>query len=249
MSAKRAQGVRTVLFGILAVIAAAVCVRLGIWQLHRLEERRAYNRQVAARFDAGPELMRDALARDTGDARWRRVTGVGFPDYSREVVLASRTRTGSPGVWIITPLQMPDTDTLVALVRGWVYSPNGRTVDLTKWREGDTLNVDGRLDAFQRPAGGAPRLQSDARAFRWLERDTLAAEWDAPVASMLVYQFGDTIGGFESTGGTTPARFPLPSMHEGPHRSYAMQWFSFATVFLVGYGTFVYSSRRKSLRS
>lgn len=235
----------TIAFGVVAVLAAAVCVRLGIWQLDRLAQRRAYNAQVAARLDAGAETLGVALARDTGDARWRRVTGQGVAEYEKEVVLAARTRGGSPGVWIVTPLRMPGTDTLVALMRGWVYSPNGRTVDLTNWRESDTLVVNGRLDAFQRPAAGAPRLQSDARAFRWLERDTLSAEWGAPVASMLVYQFGDTIGGFEATGGVTPARFPVPTMDEGPHKSYAVQWFAFATVFLVGYGAVVVTGQRK----
>lgn len=238
----------TVLFGVLAVVAAGVCIRLGVWQLSRLEERRAYNTQVSSRFERGAEPLREALARDTGEARWRRVTGTGVADYTREVVLASRTRGGSPGVWIVTPLQLPETDTVVAFVRGWVYSANGRTVDLSRWRETDTLQVDGRLDAFQRPAAGAPRMQSDDRAFRWLERDTLAAEWGAPVAPLLVYQFGDTIGGFEATGGVTPARFPLPTMDEGPHKSYAVQWFAFAAVFIVGYGAVVYTGNKKRQR-
>jgi len=249
MTTRTGRTVSTVLFGVVAVIAAAVCVRLGIWQLSRLEERRAYNAQVSSRFDSGAEPLKDALARDSADARWRRVTGVGVADYTREVVLASRTRGGSPGVWIVTPLRLPDSDTVVAFVRGWVYSANGRTVELSRWRETDTLQVDGRLDAFQRPAAGAPRMQSDARAFRWLERDTLAAEWGVPVANMLVYQFGDTVGGYDVTGGVTPARFPLPSMDEGPHKSYAVQWFAFAIVFVVGYGAVIYTGNKKRRRS
>ena len=237
---------RIVAFGVLVVIAAAVCVRLGIWQLDRLAQRQAYNAAVAARLEAGPEPLRTALARDTGDARWRRVEGVGVPDYEREVVLASRTRGGSPGVWLVTPLRLADSDTLLAFVRGWVYSPNGRTIERDAWREGDSITVDGLVDAFHTPAAGAVRLPSDARAFRWLERDTLAAEWGAPVAAMLVYQLGDSIGGYASTGGVVPARFPVPTMSEGPHRSYALQWFGFATVFVVGYGAVVANRRRRA---
>ncbi len=248
MSARVARTLNTVVFGIVTVAAAALCIRLGIWQLDRLTERRAYNDQVASRFDNGAEPVREVMARDTGDARWRRVTGVGVAQYDQEVVLAARTRGGSPGVWIITPLSLPNTDTLVPLVRGWVYSPNGRTVDLSQWRESDTITIDGRVDAFQRPAAGAPRLQSDDRAFRWLERDTLAAQWNAPVAPMLVYQFGDTIGGYAATGGVTPARFPLPTMDEGPHKSYAVQWFAFAIVFVVGYGAVLVTRRKREQR-
>lgn len=245
MTVRRGRVVRTVLFGIVVAAAAALCVRLGFWQLDRLAQRRAYNAAVAARLDAGAEPLRDVLARDTADARWRRARGRGVPDYTREVVLASRTRGGSPGVWIVTPLRVAETDTVVALVRGWVYSANGRTVELAPWREGDTLVVDGLVDAFHRPATGTVRLPSDARAFRWLERDTLAAEWGVPVASMLVYQLGDTLGGHASTGGTVPARFPVPTMDEGPHKSYAIQWFSFATVFVLGYAAVIVNGRRR----
>lgn len=246
MSDRSGRAVRTVLFGVLVVVAAAVCVRLGIWQLDRLAQRRAYNASVAARFTTGAEPLADALARDTADARWRRVRARLVPDYGREVVLASRSRNGSPGVWIVTPARRPGSDTLVAFVRGWVYSANGRSVDLAPWRVADTVEVDGLLEAFHRPGTGAVRLPSDARAFRWLERDTLVAEWGGPVAPMLVYQLGDTIGGHASTGGTVPARFPVPSMDEGPHRSYAIQWFSFATVFVLGYGAVIANGRRRA---
>jgi surfeit locus 1 family protein len=247
VSARAGRTLKTVLFGILVVVAAGVCVRLGLWQLDRLAQRRAYNAAVAARLDAGAESLRATLGRDTADARWRRVSGVVVPDYDREVVLASRTRGGSPGVWLVTPVRLAGSDTLLAYVRGWVYSPNGRTVDRAQWREGDSLLLDGLVDAFHRPAAGSVRMTSDARAFRWLERDTLAAEWGAPVASMLVYQLGDTIGGYAETGGVVPARFPVPSMHEGPHKSYALQWFGFAFVFVVGYGAVVVNTRRRSL--
>lgn len=249
MTARSGRTVKTVLFGLLVVVAAGVCVRLGVWQLDRLAQRRAYNAAVAARLDAGAEPLQAALARDTAESRWRRVSAVGVADYDREVVLASRTRGGSPGVWLVTPVQLPGTDTLLAYVRGWVYSPNGRTVDRSQWREADSLAIDGLVDAFHRPAAGAVRLPSDARAFRWLERDTLSAQWRAPVASMLVYQLGDTIGGYAETGGVVPARFPMPTMNEGPHKSYALQWFGFALVFVVGYGAVVVTARKRAAQS
>jgi cytochrome oxidase assembly protein ShyY1 len=36
-----------------------------------------------------------------------------------------------------------------------------------------------------------------------------------------------------------------PALDEGPHESYAVQWFSFAAVALVGAGAFVRSERRR----
>lgn len=243
----------TIWLGVFVVIAALVCVRLGIWQLSRLEERRAYNAAVAERFTGGAEDVGVALARDTGDARWRRVHGVGVADYDRELTVAARTRGGSPGVWMVTPVRYSASDTLLVLVRGWVYSANGRTVEFDRWREADTLPFDGIVDAFHTPLSGQMNLTSDDRAVRWLSRDSLERRWGAPVAPMLVYQLGatpaDTLGGYAATGGTVPARFPVPTLDEGPHKSYAMQWFSFALVFLVGYGAVVWKGKRSTVNS
>lgn len=241
----------TIWLGVFVVAAALVCVRLGIWQLSRLDERRTYNAAVAERFTGGAEGIATALGRDTGDARWRRVHGIGVADYGREITVVARTRGGSPGVWMVTPVRYAASDTLLVLVRGWVYSANGRTVEFNWWREADTLTFDGIVDAFHTPLSGQMNLTSDDRAVRWLSRDSLERRWGAPVAAMLVYQLGatqaDTLGGYAATGGTVPARFPVPTLDEGPHKSYALQWFSFALVFVVGYGAVVAKTTRRRL--
>jgi cytochrome oxidase assembly protein ShyY1 len=54
---------RVVLFGITTLLAAAVCVRLGFWQLDRLGERRAETRG-AGRGDA-PSLSMQRCATRT----------------------------------------------------------------------------------------------------------------------------------------------------------------------------------------
>jgi cytochrome oxidase assembly protein ShyY1 len=52
----------------------------------------------------------------------------------------------------------------------------------------------------------------------------------------------------------TPARerpipAPLPDTSEGPHLSYAIQWFTFAAIALVGYGLLVRRARRGTAAS
>jgi surfeit locus 1 family protein len=44
---------------------------------------------------------------------------------------------------------------------------------------------------------------------------------------------------------TRPSRVPPPPITEGPHLSYALQWFSFATVFVVGFIVFAIPKRRR----
>jgi surfeit locus 1 family protein len=40
-------------------------------------------------------------------------------------------------------------------------------------------------------------------------------------------------------------RVPAPALDEGPHMSYAIQWFAFATVAIVGGVAFVRAGRRR----
>src|SRR5262249_6613948 len=134
-----------------AVLSAAIFVRLGFWQLHRLAERRARNTLVMSRLRA-PDADIWALARDSTAIRFRRVRVVGTPDYDHELIYASRSYKGSPGVNVLTPLHVAGRDTAVIVDRGWIYAPDGETVDLAKWRERDTVFT-GYVEEFPSVAG------------------------------------------------------------------------------------------------
>src|SRR5689334_19646336 len=118
------------MFVFFAVVSAAIFVRLGFWQLHRLGERRQRNALVRSRLEQ-TEVDVTMLAGDSASLRFRRVRVIGTPDYDHELVYASRSYKGSPGVNLLTPVRLPGRDTAVIVDRGWVYSPDGETVDLT----------------------------------------------------------------------------------------------------------------------
>ena len=90
------SSLRIRLFVAMAVIAAAGCVRLGFWQLHRRQERRARNALITSRLDSAAVDPR-SLPRDTAAARFRRVRVSGTPDYAHELIYAVRTRAGIAG--------------------------------------------------------------------------------------------------------------------------------------------------------
>jgi surfeit locus 1 family protein len=236
----------------IALAAAAVCVRLGVWQLSRLGERRARNRAVAARFTAPPAPYR-ALPPDSAGRHFRRVVVAGRPDYAREFVLANRTRDGSPGVHIVTPVRVapsaggPGGDTLLLLNRGWIYSGDGTRVDLARWREGDSVAVTGYVELPSRRPGVA-RLGGDAArgypAYRYLDPSVVAAAVGAPVTRD--YVVAEPPPGEAEPPQDRPVRVPPPALDEGSHQSYAIQWFSFAAVALVGGAAFARAERRRA---
>ena len=67
---------RTLVGCVVAAGAAALFARLGVWQLHRLAERRAFNAQFEQRL-AAPPVSLDSVPGDTALAKYRRVREIG----------------------------------------------------------------------------------------------------------------------------------------------------------------------------
>lgn len=222
------------LFVTIAVVFAAIFVRLGIWQLHRRQERRARNALVLSRLNE-PESDVESLPRDTTAIRFRRVRVTGTPDYDHELVWAARSYRGSPGVNFVTPVRVAGRDTAVLVDRGWVYSPDGATVDRAKWRERDTT-FSGYVEEM--PSTGGSMYADRPDVVARLGYDAVAKSLPYPVAPYYVVVLGDS-----AIAPDRLARLTVPPLDEGPHLSYAIQWFAFALVALVGAGYVIKQAR------
>jgi surfeit locus 1 family protein len=208
-------------FVALAIVLAALFIRLGFWQLDRLKQRRARNAVLVSRLAETPVPI--AALRDT--VSYRRAVLAGTPDYANEIVLTGRSRQGSPGVYVFTPVRRTGTDTAVLVNRGWVYAPDAATIDLSRWREARRV-FNGYVLSLS-PAASSNSTQASDRKLR-----TLAS---SSVRQMLPYAISTQyLVSQDSAADTTPARLAVPALDDGPHLSYAIQWFSFATIALVG---------------
>lgn len=195
------------MLAVAAVVAATVCVGAGIWQLRRLDQRRARNALIAARRALPSlELGRGAVAVDS--VRQRRVMAHGTYDFSAEQTWPGRSFQGTPGVALVTPLRLAD-GSAVLVDRGWVPSPDAYHVDRTLYREPDSAGIVGL-------AVIPPRGRGDVNTTGYLPFVIQLEAPDPPVERGL------------------PRRWPLPSLDDGSHLSYAIQWFSFAAIALVG---------------
>jgi surfeit locus 1 family protein len=204
----------------LAVLLSALFVGLGIWQLNRLSERRERNALLAARL-AEPVAEFERLP---SDATYRRVVVRGVPDITNEIVLTGRSRRGSPGVYILTPLRRAADEAAVLIVRGWVYAPDAATIDLARWRE-DRGEYTGYVNVL--PESSAPEPRASQRKVRALSRVTLSPLFPYSIAPLYVVAT-------DSASGSAPVRLPMVTLDEGPHLSYAIQWFAFAAIALIG---------------
>jgi surfeit locus 1 family protein len=237
---------RNAVFVIASVAMATLFVRLGIWQLHRLTDRRARNALVESRLAAAP-IPLAAVPRDTVQLHFLPVRIAGTYDFEHEIVLIDRIRDGAPGVHLLTPLR-PDTsvggDTMVLVDRGWLYAPDGMSVDEGRSRESSHVDGTGYLITLEAGRGPASIGAARLNRLRWLDRGAIARRVGHPVANYAVVL--ETVarqpaGPDALASGTTsaaltrvPERVPRPSLDEGPHLSYAIQWFAFALIAVVG---------------
>jgi surfeit locus 1 family protein len=229
---------RIIVFCVFAVLSATLFIRLGFWQLSRLNERQAFNALMAKQQRTRPIPFR-RLPRDTAGAHYRGASVEGRLDYEHEVVVANRTRRGSPGVEFITPLRIAGTDTAVLVNRGWVYSPDGSSVDSIRWREGDSVRFTGYVEVYASDSGFRA-LSSHPKLVRRVARSELAPRIPYPLAPYYLIATGDT------ADLKHPARRDLPVLDDGPHRGYAVQWFFFAAIALGGAGIVVARERTRA---
>lgn len=227
-------GGRIKVFVVIAVLLAALFVRLGLWQLDRRHERQARNALITARLDSA-EVDVAALPRDSATARFRRVRVTGIADYEHELIYAARSYRGSPGVNLLTPIRIAGKDTAVIVNRGWVYAPDGVTVDEARWKERNSTFT-GYVEELPSTAGA--NYASRPRVIARLSYEVVAKAVPYPVAPVYVVVLGDS-----AIAPDRLARLTVPPLGEGPHLNYAIQWFAFALIALAGAGVVVKQSR------
>ena len=224
----------------------ALCVRLGFWQLDRLQQRRTRNAQVEARLQAAPVELTRAPTDSTG---WlnRRVIVRGTPDDARSIILPGRAYQGAPGAHVLTPVKLR-TGQVVLVDRGWVPAADGASVDLTRLprvQEFDDTALVQQFPAQQRQLGtseGTSRGTQDS-AFRrvWFAMDEAALRAQFPYGLGAVH-----VRLLPATSSPQlPVREPPPELTEGPHLGYAIQWFSFALIGVIGWAIVVVRARQE----
>ena len=129
---------------------------------------------------------------------------------------------------LLTPLQL-DNGALVIVNRGWVYAPDAMTIDESKWREhaGDSVTVDGYAETW---SGHQPSVSTGrVGVIRELDSAAVAKAVGAPILPYYVAQTSDS-----TPSPDRPVRLGEPVLDDGSHRGYAIQWFSFALIAVIG---------------
>ncbi|WP_040296644.1 SURF1 family protein [Alcanivorax hongdengensis] len=105
---------------LLATLAVTLlCVRLGVWQLHRAEEKRQWLAQQAERAALPAATVSELLAARPDQRQHRPAQARGQADNAHAILLDNRINNGRPGYHLLTPL-LTDDGHWVLINRGWL---------------------------------------------------------------------------------------------------------------------------------
>jgi surfeit locus 1 family protein len=198
------------------IAAVLVLLGLGVWQVERLQWKRALIAQVERRLAAAPVAAPGpanwaAIGKDDAYTRVR-VTGRWA---GRDTPVQAVTDLGG-GYWVLTPLATREGWT-VLVNRGFV--PPDASSALRK--DDGEVTVTGLLRVTE-PGGGFLR-RNDPAANRWYSRDVAAIAASQGAANVAPYFIdADRQGDGWPRGGMTVVRFP------DNHLVYALTWFALA---------------------
>ena len=246
---KRLLTFRWIITTLLVIAGVGVLIRLGIWQLDRLEWRRAFNTRVTAQMTAPAlDLNASQPVEDLYDMEYRNVTVTGRYDFSQEVLLRNQVWDNRLGFHVLTPLQGAGTVWYVLVERGWI--PFEDAADREKYYEPGMVAVQGMIRrSLEKPDfGGVPDptlAPGETRLDAWnvVNVPRITAQSGLKLLPIYIDQAPDT------AWTNLPYRsLPEIEISEGPHQGYALQWFTFATILGLGYPFFVRRQLNRQFR-
>lgn len=228
---------RWALLVVFVVALAVVFVNLGEWQLRRLAERETRNATTISNEQAPIKPYEQVFTRTIVDAdQWQRVTATGTFDGDHQFVVRNRNNGDDRGYEVVTPLRTAAGAVLVD--RGFIQvapgtgipaagppPPTGQVTVVGYVRRDEQ----GRQGAIS-PVSGSVRL---------INSGALAPSLGYPVANGFISAIEVSPG---QQGGFVPVA--VPELTSGPHFWYAMQWFMFAGIGVLGIVVFIRSDLR-----
>lgn len=230
---------RWIIRHLIALALAVALINLGLWQLRRLDQKRSHNRLLDSRateaiVDVGADpspTAPDALA-------YRQGAATGTYRSDEEVLVRARSLNGEPGAWVLTPLDL-GAGRSVVVNRGWIQASGPPTLPPGAEAPTGQVSVRGLLMPSQHRGRFGPRDPATGRLPTLARADLTRLQ--SQVDHQLYPLYLQLAAQEPAPGDRAPTLLPAPERTEGPHFSYAMQWFLFT---VLGVGSYILIIRR-----
>lgn len=226
---------------VLVVALVVTMIALGFWQLRRLDEKRTYKHLVEARQEqpavdvttlVPADAAVDAAAVDA--VLYRTVRATGTYDDDETVVVENRSLNGASGGWVLTPLLLDDGSAVI-VNRGFTGFDRDGAIVAPPAPTG-TVRVEGLVFPSQHKGRFGATDTCEGEVLVRVDLDCYATRVDVHLLPALV-QLVTSDPPEPAPAADAPGLIALgaPTPDEGPHLSYAVQWFIFSTIAAGGY--------------
>ena len=213
---------------LIALALIVLCVWAAQWQYHRGVDRHARNTIIEERI-ARAAIELGKIDSELANNEWQSIVTTGSFDEKKQILLRNRYSEGKYGYEVLT-LFTSTSGEKFWVDRGWVQAGATATTppEVTSVPVGEvTITGRFRLDSSL-PRGSFFALPGSG--------EDLVAELNAQSQLNTEKYYLDLLSGSEPS--LTPAvTAQLPSLSDGPHMAYALQWLFFGG--LVIYGRFL----------
>jgi surfeit locus 1 family protein len=129
-------------------------------------------------------------------------------------------------------------DQAIIVIRGFVPSDDAMSVDLQALRDPGERTIHGVL--YPLPMTGTPIVRNGNTTWDMIPGARIRVTFPYPVAGYALWQEK------ESGMAPMPIRLGAPTLDQGPHLNYALQWFAFAIIFGGGGIAFAIKKREEA---
>jgi cytochrome oxidase assembly protein ShyY1 len=233
---------RWIALHIAVTILVVVMVNLAFWQIDRLHQRQDFNAVLESRVPATAAPLEDVLTKymNPTDAEWYRVIAIGTYLHGENIAVVNVTQDGQAGHDAVTPLLL-DSGQVLLVNRGFLPlrmdlpdAPTGR------------ITIEGRLrvSAVRRTGAVSDASTGELHEVQRIDITRLAPQLPNQPVSMYV----DLLES-QPADSDLLSRISDPVFTNGPHLSYAIQWFLFSACALAGWSIAVRREVKKNQRA
>lgn len=219
---------------VFVIVVVVAFINLGEWQLQRLEERRDANAVVVAHESLPTQPYAAVFDHVITDAdAWQKVTITGTfdTDPAHQLIARYRSNDGATGYEVVVPLKATD-GRIVLINRGFIERPAGQDFPSSVAAPpSGQVTIVGHVRRNEQ--GPANALTPSPTSVKLISSDAIGQAFGL-----------NLVNGYIGLLEMTPAQqgyqaVRTPPLDEGPHLSYALQWFTFSVIAFVGLFVFI----------